>query len=61
MYIFTYMCTHTLTVGFVKLNNLYYAGSHGFDIQGPSQLSLKQVATDYIPSLTSFKNVRTVL
>jgi trehalose 6-phosphate phosphatase len=35
---------------FVQLDNLYYAGSHGFDIDGPQGINY-QIATDYIPVL----------
>ena len=37
---------------FVKLDNLYYAGSHGFDIAGPANLSLEmQKGEDFLPVL----------
>jgi len=41
----------------IRLNTLYYAGSHGFDIRGPRSGSmeiLKQVADDYRPSLQGY-------
>jgi len=39
---------------FVKLDSLYYAGSHGFDIRRPNQPPIKQVGGDYLPSLAGF-------
>jgi len=36
---------------FVKLDSLYYAGSHGFDIRGPTNAKMKQVASHFRPSL----------
>ena len=35
---------------FVKLDNLYFAGSHGFDIDGPNGINY-QIAKEYIPIL----------
>jgi len=36
----------------VGLDELYYAGSHGFDIEGPAPLRIThQVAEDYLPGL----------
>ena len=43
---------------FVRLDNLYYAGSHGFDILGPHHTKLKEVAGDYTPALSSVYQVR---
>lgn len=38
--------------GFVQLDNLVYAGSHGFDIKGPKSLEVNcQVAQDFRPML----------
>jgi len=39
----------------VQLNNLYFAGSHGFDIDGPNDTHY-QVATEYIPVLEQLYN-----
>ncbi len=37
---------------FVKLDNLYFAGSHGFDIAGPANLTLEmQKGKDFLPVL----------
>jgi len=36
---------------FMKLDSLYYAGSHGFDIRGPGDSSVKEVAAEYEPAL----------
>jgi trehalose 6-phosphate phosphatase len=37
---------------FVKLDNLYYAGSHGFDISGPANLTLEmQKGKQFLPVL----------
>eukprot|EP00456_Euglypha_rotunda_P027115 TRINITY_DN2171_c0_g1_i4.p1 TRINITY_DN2171_c0_g1~~TRINITY_DN2171_c0_g1_i4.p1 ORF type:complete len:313 (-),score=37.60 TRINITY_DN2171_c0_g1_i4:11-949(-) len=44
----------------LRLDHLYYAGSHGFDIRGPRSGSLeilKQVADDFLPSLQGFLKV----
>jgi len=39
---------------FVGLDNLYYAGSHGYDIRGPKNQEIKTVADDYLPDLKQF-------
>ncbi len=37
---------------FVKLDNIYYAGSHGFDISGPANLTLEmQKGKEFLPVL----------
>jgi alpha,alpha-trehalase len=37
---------------FVKLDNVYYAGSHGFDISGPADLTLEmQKGKEFLPVL----------
>ncbi|MEA2061416.1 MAG: trehalose-phosphatase [Thermodesulfobacteriota bacterium] len=37
---------------FVKLDNVYYAGSHGFDISGPADLTLEmQKGKEFVPVL----------
>jgi trehalose 6-phosphate phosphatase len=44
---------------FMKLDNLYYAGSHGFDIRKPGFTLFKQVAEDFLPALGScFNNIK---
>lgn len=37
----------------VNLEQLIYAGSHGFDIEGPDGVITHRVATDWLPSLKS--------
>jgi len=39
---------------FVGLKNLYYAGSHGYDIRGPNNTEIKTVADSYLPALKKF-------
>jgi trehalose 6-phosphate phosphatase len=42
-------------VNFLPLPNVYYAGSHGFDIRAPGeQGQVKQVAAAYLPALEVF-------
>lgn len=43
---------------FVQIqDNLFYAGSHGFDIQGPKDTSIRNsVAADIIPKLASIRS-----
>ncbi len=42
---------------FVKLDNLYFAGSHGFDIAGPSALSLEmQKGEEFLPVLDNARD-----
>jgi trehalose 6-phosphate phosphatase len=38
-------------IDFVGLDRIYYAGSHGFDIRGPGNILLKEVAAEYLPAL----------
>eukprot|EP00164_Ancoracysta_twista_P005588 GFYU01007662.1.p1 GENE.GFYU01007662.1~~GFYU01007662.1.p1 ORF type:complete len:1120 (+),score=348.98 GFYU01007662.1:67-3360(+) len=43
---------------FVQLDDISYAGSHGFDIAGPANTSIShQVASSYIPALDNAKNM----
>lgn len=42
---------------FVGIPELYYAGSHGFDIAGPNGTAIKnQVATEYLTSLQQLRD-----
>ncbi len=42
----------TAIQNFVKLDNVYYAGSHGFDISGPANLTLEmQKGKEFLPVL----------
>jgi len=40
--------------GFMKLDTVYYAGSHGFDIRAPGGTKIKQVAEKFVPILKQF-------
>ncbi len=42
--------THTKARGFVQLENLIYAGSHGFDIVGPNDFKYQVNMTCCMPS-----------
>ncbi len=42
----------------VKLDTIFYAGSHGFDIVGPKDLKIsKQYGSDYLPLLEEVENI----
>lgn len=46
--------THAKARGFVQLDELYYAGSQGFDMVGPNDFKY-QVADSYIPALQAIQ------